>query len=162
MKRLMNGLLLVGMSCHATGAGAANCSLGFTATPQAVLLPVTTVSAQRVQVGTVSQNCNGTISYVLVVASADCVASPAGAKLQDPTSREFVAYSVEFSNPYAYGGPLSVTGLLANACANAVGRDVNFAKVNHEDSAVFINFTGVSSLAAGTYSDTLSVTLNVN
>ena len=142
--------------------GAMNCSFGFNATTLAILLPLTSATPQRIQVGTITQNCSGNGSYSLVVASNNCAFSPSGAKLTEPSTQQSVAYSVEFDNPTTGGSQPVVTGLLARICANADGRDVSHDKITNESSDVYINFTGSKVLAAGVYSDTLSVTLNMN
>ena len=162
VNRLSTHLLVVTCIGLASGAGATNCAFGFTATPLAILLPVTSATPQRVQVGSISQNCNGNGSYTLVIASGNCLLLATGAKLMDWPSTDFADYSVEFDNPTTGSSQPVVTGLLANSCYNAVGRNVDRAKISNESSGVFVNFTGSTVLAAGTYSDTLSVTLNVN
>lgn len=146
----------------ASGAGAANCTFAFNANPLAMLLPVTSATPQRIQVGTVVQDCNGNASYSLVVASGNCLLSQAGAKLMDSSTMGSVRYSVEFDNPATGGSQPVVTGLLATSCSNADGRDVAKTKISNESSAVFINFTGSTLLWSGTYGDTLSLTLNMN
>lgn len=161
-KRAVSGLLACLCLWLANTARADGCTLGASSTPLAMLLPVTAASPQHIQVGTVLQDCIGTVSYTLVVTSANCLLSPAGAKLRDPISKEYVRYSVEFNNPTSGGSQPVVLGLLASVCANAVGRDVNRAKITHESSAIVIDFTGTAMLAAGTYSDTLTVTLNIH
>jgi len=143
-------------------AGAANCSFAFTAKPLAMLVPVISATPQRIQVGTVLQNCSGNASYNLIVASGNCLLSPAGAKLRDPATLGSVRYSVEFDNPTTGGSQPVVTGLLATSCSNADGRDVAHHRISSESSAVYINFTGSTLLWSGTYGDTLSLTLNMN
>jgi spore coat protein U-like protein len=113
-------------------------------------------------VGAVLQDCSSTVSYTLVVASANCLLSPVGAKLRDPISKEYVRYSLEFDNPTSGGSQPVVSGLLAGACANAIGRDVNRHNIKKESSDIFIDFTGTATLAEGAYSDTLTVTLNLH
>jgi spore coat protein U-like protein len=139
-----------------------NCSFAFNPTSQATLLSLTSATPQRIQVGTVVQQCSGNGSYSLIVASVNCVIIPIGAELVEPVTQKGVNYSVEFNNPTTGGSQPVVTGLLAKTCLNAVGRDVHSAKIQNESSAVYINFTGSAALAAGTYSDTLSVTLNIH
>jgi spore coat protein U-like protein len=162
LKRVWSGLLAVIFIGLTTGADAAHCSLIFNAAPLAMLLPITAVTPQRIQVGTLIQDCSGNASFSLVVASGNCPHSPTGAKLMDPITLEFVRYSVEFDNPTTGGSLPIITGLLAAACSGADGRDVIKAKISNESSAIFLNFTGSDLLAAGTYSDTLSVKLNMN
>ena len=162
MERLSNRFLAVICLGLASRAGASNCSFAFNATTLAILLPLASATPHRIQVGTVYQNCNGNASYDLIVASGNCVLSPTGAKLLDEMNQASVGYSVEFDNPTTGGSQPVVTGLLARICSNADGRDVDKAKISGESSSVFINFTGSTMLAAGTYSDTLSVTLNMN
>lgn len=143
------------------GTVAQNCTVDVTATAGATTLPLTTAGAQRVQVGSVLQNCNKKLGYTLAVTSASCATAPAGAKVVDSVSGEYLAYSGEFANPTTGGSTASVTGLLASACAGQTGRDVTNAKITAETSTVYINFTGSADLAAGTYQDTLTITMNV-
>ncbi|MEQ8817556.1 MAG: hypothetical protein RLO51_22520 [Thalassobaculum sp.] len=143
------------------GSVAQNCTVDVTTEAAAGSLPLTTAGAQRVQVGTVLQNCNKKVGYTLAVTSANCAAAPTGAKVVDSVSTEYLAYSGEFANPTTGGSTASVTGLLASACAGQTGRDVTNAKIISETSTVFVNFTGNTGLAAGTYQDTLTITMNV-
>lgn len=143
------------------GAVAQNCTIDVTAEAAAANLPLTTAGAQRVQVGAVQQNCNKKVGYTLAVTSATCATAPTGAKVSDSVSGEYIAYSGEFANPTTGGSQASVTGLLASACDAQVGRDVTNAKIVGESSTVFVNFTGDAGLAAGTYQDTLTITMNV-
>jgi spore coat protein U-like protein len=161
-KRAQTGLLAAICLGFAPATEAANCSFAFKDSSLAQLLSLTSATPQRIQVGTITQNCSGNGSYSLVIASANCVSSPSGAKLIEPNTRQFVGYTVEFDNPTTGGSLPVVSGLLARICSCADGRDVAWAKISHESSAVYINFTGSNLLAAGTYSDTLSVTLNMN
>ncbi len=126
---------------------AQNCTVSVTAHANAANLPLNTSGAQHVQVGTVNQNCNKKIGYTLVVTSTNCAAAPARAKLIDPVSSEYLAISAEFANPVTGGSTASVTGLLASACAAQIGRDVTNAKINNEDSTVYVNFDGDTTLA---------------
>ena len=77
------------------------------------------------------------------------------------TSGEFVRYSVEFRNKTTGGGIDVISGLLAQTCAAQVARYEGTA-YGLRRSDVFIDFTGVAMLAEGAYTDTLSVTLNIN
>lgn len=140
---------------------AASCTVNVNADAGALNLPLTTAGAQRVQVGTAEQSCNKKVGYTLTVASANCAAAPIGAKVVDSVSAELLSYSAEFANPTTGGSTASVTGLLASACAGQTGRDVTNWKASAENSTVFINFTGSTGLAAGTYQDTLTLTMNV-
>lgn len=139
-----------------------NCTFGFSAKPLAILLPVSSATPQRVEVGSILQNCSGNGNYTLVIGSGNCLLYSAGAKLTGQTTTEFVGYSVEFDNPTTGGSQAVVTGLLANYCWNADGRQVNNAKITNESSSVYINFTGSTVLPADTYTDTLIVTLNMD
>lgn len=143
------------------GTVAQNCTVNVTADPNASNLPLTTTGAQRVQVGVVNQSCNKKVGYTLDVTSETCAAAPAGAKVVDAVSAELLSYSAEFANPTTGGSTASVTGLLASACGGQTGRNVTNAKISNEDSTVFVNFTGSPTLGAGTYQDTLTVTMNV-
>jgi hypothetical protein len=143
------------------GTAAQNCTISVSADPAATALPLTTTGAQRVQVGTVTQNCNKKAGYTLSVTSINCAAAPTGAKLVDAVGGETLAYSGEFANPTTGGSTASVTGLLASSCSSQVGRDVTNAKISGEVSTVYVNFTGNAGLGAGTYTDTLTVALAV-
>ncbi len=162
VKRATGVFIAAVLLSPAGGARAARCSFSLSAAPSAVLLPLTAAAAQRIQVGTVVQDCGDKASYRLIVASGNCLQFPAGAKLKDPATAEYVRYSVEFDNPASGGSSPIVAGLLAASCGDAAGRDVVRARVEGESSLVFINFTGSNLLAAGTYADTLSVTLSLN
>ena len=159
-KRLIRCFLAGICLCFASGAGAKQCTLSFNATSNAQALPVTLVAYQHIQVGTVIQDCNNAHGYTLVVESGNCPFSPAGAKLMDNTSGELVHYSVGFYNNASGGGISIVSGLLTQTCAAQVARDEHAAN-GHLTSDVFLDFTGVAMLSVGTYSDTLSVTLNL-
>jgi spore coat protein U-like protein len=148
------------LTSAALGAGSVKCTFAFNATSLASTLTITSLAPQRIKVGSVVQNCSGNASYSLIVASANCAYSPSGGKLVEPTTNSLVAYSIEFDNPTTGGSKPVVTGLLAKACSNADGRDVQNSRINNESSAVYMNYTGSTALAAGTYSDTLTVTLN--
>lgn len=140
---------------------ATNCTVSVTTDPGALNLPLTTAGVQRVQVGAAEQSCNKKVGYTLDVTSANCSTGTAGAKVLDAVSAESLAYSVEFTNPTTGGSTASVTGLLASACTGQTGRNVTDWKANVESSTVFVNFTGIATLAAGTYQDTLTLTMNV-
>jgi hypothetical protein len=143
------------------GVVSAQCTIVVTATPAAMSLPLTTSGAQRILVGSVVQNCNKKTGFTLRAASANCAAVPVGAKVLDTVSTEFVPYSVEFDNPTTGASLAAVTGLLANSCTPALAREVTNAKSVNESSSVYVNFTGAPLLAAGTYLDTLTITMNV-
>ena len=143
------------------GVVSAKCSIVITADPAASALPLDITGAQRVKVGTVLQNCNKLTGFALKVESATCATSPVGAKVLDPVSGESVRYSVEFNNPTTGGSQATVASLLGSTCQAAVGREVTSAKIVTESSLVYVNYTGSPLLAAGTYQDTLTVTLNL-
>ena len=141
------------------GTVAANCSINVTPDNNAQNLVLTSTPAQPVVVGTVTQSCNKKAGYTLTVASANC---SSGAKLIDPSpGGENLPYSVQFTNPTTGNSTSPVTGLLASACDNPVGRDVSNAKINSELSTVYVAYTGNPNLAAGTYQDTLTLSMNV-
>lgn len=143
-----------------SGSIAQNCTINVTPDPAAQTLNLTG-GAQHVTVGTVSQSCNKKAGYLLVVSSANCGAAPTGAKLIGAAGGETLVYSVESQNPTTGGSAAGVTGLLATACAAQNARIVSNAKINGENSTVFVNYTGNSGLGADTYQDTLTFTLNV-
>lgn len=143
------------------GVVTAQCSILVTATPAAMTLPLTTSGPQRILVGSIVQNCNKKSGFTLNTASVNCAAAPVGAKVLDTVSGESLPYSVEFNNPTTGGSLAIVAGLMANSCTTAVGRDVASAKSENESSSVYVNYTGSALLAAGTYLDTLTITMNV-
>jgi spore coat protein U-like protein len=155
------GIMAAGSLLMASPACAKNCTLSFAATPAAQTLQLTLATLQHVQIGTLKQNCNAASSYNLVVESANCPISPAGAKLMNQLSGEFVSYSVEFDNKTTKGGIDVVPQLLAQSCAAQVARYEGSA-FGLRTSDIFVDFTGAVMLAEGTYSDTLSVTININ
>jgi spore coat protein U-like protein len=143
------------------GTVAHNCTIEVTQAAVAGNLPLTTSGTQRINVGSVQQSCNKKVGYTVEVSSLNCGAQPTGAKVIDPASNEYLTYSVEFQNPTSGGSQPSVTGLLGQACSGQFGRDVSGAKVANETSTVYVNFTGSETLSAGTYQDTLTITMNV-
>jgi hypothetical protein len=145
------------------GVVSAQCSIVVTALAAASALSLTSVGAQRVQVGTVLQNCNKKTGYNLAVTSANCATpTPVGAKVLGTAAGYTVPYSVEFDNPATGGSQTTVTSLLASACTAAVGRGVTSALIVGETSTVWVNYTGNALLAADTYLDTLTIVMNVN
>ena len=143
-----------------SAAGAMDCAVNFVTTPTAQALPVTLANRQHVLVGTVFLGCNKAASYTLVVASGNCPLSPAGAKLLDNVGGQFVTYSVEFDNKAVRGGISIVSNLLTQTCAAQVARNEQ-ASAGQLSSDVFVDFTGITMLGVGNYSDTLSVTMNL-
>ena len=145
------------------GVVAAQCSIVVTPLAAASALPLTTVGAQRIEAGTILQNCNKKTGYNLTVTSANCATpTPAGAKLYASVSASALPYSVEFDNPTDGGSQATVTGLLAGACTAAAGRAVASALIVNETSTLWVNYTGSALLAADTYQDTLTIVMNVN
>lgn len=134
------------------------CTIAVTEDAQAVSLPVTATGPQRVRVGTVLQTCNGRRTYVLLATSRNCAAAPAGGKLLNADS-DRLPYSVEFNNPTTGSSEPVVTGLLESACTNQVGRHVQSSRITNETSTVYVNFTGASDLAAGTYEDVVTISI---
>lgn len=144
------------------GMAAQNCTITVTSNEgNALNLPLAASGAQRVEVGTVTQSCNKKAGYTLSVTSTNCPVAPTGGKLSDSVSGEALAYSGEFANPTTGGSQASVTGLITSACTNQVARNVTNAKISGEISTVYVNFTGDPALAAGTYTDTLTIALAV-
>jgi hypothetical protein len=137
------------------------CTIEVTPAPGATNLPIATSGAHRVMIGTVLQDCTGRRSYTLTVGSMNCAAAPTGGKVLEPVTGEFLSYSGEFINPATGGSETNVLGLLATSCSGQVGRAVNHAKIDAESSAVYVNFTGSPTLAAGTYEDIFIISLNM-
>lgn len=140
---------------------AQNCTITATPSAGATNLSLTTTGAQHIEVGTVAQSCNNKNGYTLSLTSANCAATPAGAKVSDSVSGEYLSYSGEFINPTTGGSSADVMGLLASSCAAANGRDVTNAKIGNETSTLYVNFTGSATLAAGTYQDTLTISITM-
>jgi spore coat protein U-like protein len=149
--------LCVGLS---SGAAAKECKLSFNSSPSGAALSLDTPAFRHIQVGTVLEKCNERGGYFLLVESGHCPAAPAGAKLMDAATGEFVRYSVEFDNKGERGAISIVSGLLGRACTGQIARNESDPD-GHASSDVFIDYTGATTLAAGTYDDTLSVTLNL-
>jgi hypothetical protein len=143
------------------GTVSQTCSITVNQDAAAGNLPLTASGTQRIQVGTVAQNCNRNQGYTLSLTSQNCAAQPTGAKLIDPASNTNLLYTGEFNNPTTGGSQATVTNLLAQACTGQFGRDVSNAIINNETSTIFVNYTGNAGLTAGTYQDTLTITLNV-
>jgi len=138
------------------------CTLNATPDPGSSNLALTLSGPQRVLIGTITQDCNGRVDFLMQVFSANCVNAPAGAKLVDPTSEEFVHYTVESENPTSGGSAPLATGLLDSACTNQVAREVTQGRIRDEISTFYVRYTGSPILSAGTYQDTLTITLTVN
>jgi hypothetical protein len=122
-------------------------------------LPLTAAGAQRLQIASIVQDCNGRTGYTLDVFSTNCAATPTGAKVIDPVSSEYLSYSVESRNPTTGGSDPVVTGLMATACSGQVARDVSHAIIHNQTSTFYVNFTGAPELGAGIYQDTLTITI---
>ena len=135
------------------------CTLDVTADANAASLPLATVGAQRIRVGTATQDCNGRQGFILDVASTNCLNGSPGGKFLDPVSTETLRYSIEANNPTTGGSAAVVTGLLATACTGQVARDVTNGIIHNEVSTLYVNYTGSAALSAGTYQDVLTVTL---
>lgn len=142
-----------------SGTAGAVCTINATTDAAASTLPITTVGAQTVTVGTVLQTCNQINGYTLTVTSANCATAPAGAKLVESGSGQAIAFSVNSANPTTGGSSASVTGLLASTCTSQVARDVTGSVVTNETSTIAVAFTGAAGLFPGTYSDTLTFTM---
>lgn len=137
------------------------CAIAVSATPQAADISITVGGAQRIMIGSVAQNCNRRQSYILTVRSANCAQAPTGAKLVNPASGEYLAYSGEFNNPTTGGSQAVVTGLMAASCNVQVGRAVTWTRIRNETSTIYVNLTGDPALGAGTYEDIVTIALNM-
>ncbi len=134
------------------------CSIDATALPAASNLTLTG-GVTRVMVANVVQSCNDPDGYTLTVTSAHCAAAPTGAKVVGPTpATDYLNYAVEFDNP-ATGTSADTTDLLLSSCSSQIARDVTGVPIFAETSYVYLNYTGSGALTAGTYTDTLTVTL---
>lgn len=138
------------------------CTVAVSAGGQAANLPITAAGNQRVLVGTMQQNCTGNRSYTLGISSMNCATAPAGAKLLSTESGEHLSYSAEFNNPTTGGSQAVVSDLLATGCTGQTGRQVTHAKITNETSNLYVNFAGAPGLAAGTYQDIVTISLNMN
>lgn len=144
-----------------SGTVAGKCTINVSSTSQAVELPITSPQAHRIMIGSALQDCNGTRSYIVSITSMNCAVAPAGGKVLNTESGEFLPFSAEFVNPASGGSTPVVTGLLATSCAGQIGRQVTNGKVAGETSQIFLNFTGSSDLGAGTYQDIVTISLNM-
>ena len=145
------------------GVVTANCSVVITDEPGALTLPLAITGVQHIKIATILQNCNKKTGYTLRVESANCATPvPVGAKVIDTVSTGYLPYSVEFNNPTTGGSLATIANLLATACTAATGRTVASALIVTENSTVYVNYTGSLLLAAGTYNDTLTITMNLN
>lgn len=145
-----------------SGVVPGKCTMTVTADAQAANLPITGAGAHRVLVGTIVQNCTGTRSYTVGMTSMNCAFSPTGGKVMNEEAGEYLSYSGEFNNPTTGGSQAVVTGLLASACTGQIGRQVTSGHITNETSSLYINFTGSPALAAGTYQDIVTISLNMN
>lgn len=139
-----------------------SCSVSVTALPAASNLNLTGGAVVDLQVGTVTQNCNASAGYTLTVTSANCDVTNGAKVVRNGSPTDLLEYAVEFHNPATGGSATEVTDLLATACANQIGRSVTGTAIFAEQSQVYLNYTGSASLAAGTYQDTLTITMTTN
>jgi hypothetical protein len=144
-----------------SGVVTQNCTMSVASDPNAASLDLGSGS-KHVVVGTILQNCNKTSGYTLNVASANCSASPTGAKVIGGTNHDYLKYSVESVNPTTGGSSADVTNLLNASCSNQTARTVTNAKITSETSTIYVNYTGSNSLSADTYTDTLTFTISSN
>lgn len=144
-----------------SGTVLGKCTIAVTSTPEATNLNIISPTSQRIQIGSVVQNCNGRRSYIVTMTSMNCATAPAGGKMLDPLSGDYLSYSGEFANPTTGGSSPSVTGLLATSCTGQTGRSVTNGNIANETSTVFVNFIGSPTLGAGVYQDTVTISLNM-
>lgn len=137
------------------------CSITVVPNAQASNLPIYAPGAQRVVIGTVLQNCTGARSYTLSVTSTNCPATPTGGKVVVPVWGDYLRYSVEFVNPTTGGSQADVIGLMASSCGSQIGRVVTKGHITNETSTVYTNFTGDTTLTAGTYEDVVLISLTM-
>lgn len=137
------------------------CSITVVPGAQASNLPISASGAQRVVIGTVQQNCTGNRSYTLSVTSTNCPTAPTGGKVVVPVWGDYLRYSVEFVNPTTGGSQADVIGLMASSCTNQIARVVDHAHISGETSTVYTNFTGDTTLTAGTYEDVVLISLTM-
>ncbi len=143
------------------GTVSQNCTISVTPTTAATNLDLSG-GTSHIQIGAALQNCNKKAGYTLNVQSQNCATGTPGAKLIGTVGGEFLPYSIEFDNPTTGGSQAVVTGLLSTACTGAaavIGRDVTGAKISNETSTVYVNYSGNASLAADSYTDTLTITV---
>lgn len=144
-----------------SGTVAGKCSINVSSTSQAVELPITSPQAHRIMIGSALQDCNGTRSFIVSITSMNCAVAPAGGKVLNSESGEFLSYTAEFVNPATGGSSPDVTRLLESSCVGQVGREVTHGKVTNETSQIYLNFTGSSDIGAGTYQDIVTISLNM-
>jgi hypothetical protein len=148
-------------SIFLSGYVAGKCTIDVTPDTQAVNLTIDTASPQRVLIGSVLQDCNGTRSYAISVTSWNCAAAPTGGKLLADGTDDYLPYTVEFNNPTSGGSQAVVANLLASSCTGQIARGVTSHNVNNETSTVYLNFTGSSDLEAGTYEDVVTISITM-
>lgn len=144
-----------------SGVVLGKCTLAVTPDPNASNLSLTATGPQHVIVGTALQDCSGSRSYTITVTSTNCAGAPTGGKLVDPISGDWLSYSAELTNPPTGGSQTDVAGLMASSCTNQVGRAVTHAHITGETSTLYVNYAGSTSLSAGTYQDTIVLSLNM-
>ncbi|MBM3536043.1 MAG: hypothetical protein FJX60_23780 [Alphaproteobacteria bacterium] len=138
------------------------CTIDVNSSSRAGDLPIASPGPHRVQIGSVTQNCNGRRSYALSISSANCTQSPTGGKLIEPGSGSYLPYSGEFNNPTTGGSAPVVTGLLESSCIAQIGRRVEQGVIANEVSAVYVNFIASETMASGTYQDTVTISIATN
>lgn len=148
-------------SIFLSGVVPGKCTIGVTAVPAAVSLPVELSGSQRVQIGSVLQDCNGKRSYAIAVTSWNCALAPVGGKLLADGSTDRVPYTVEFNNPTSGGSQAVVTDLMASSCTGQIARSVTSSNVSNQTSTVYVNFTGVPDLTAGIYEDVVTISITM-
>lgn len=144
-----------------SGTVLGKCTIAVSSTPEAINLNIISPTTQRIRIGSVQQDCNGRRSYIVTMTSMNCATAPAGGKMLDPVSGDYLSYSGEFANPTTGGSSPSVTGLLATSCTGQTGRTVTNADIRGESSTVYVNFTGSPTLGAGVYQDVVTISLNM-
>ncbi len=133
-------------------------------------LPFDNGAHSDVLIGSVTQNCNKKVGYVLWVDSLNCPAGTAGAKLVGaaPVGAESVHYTVRFDNPNVNPADIDKTNLLNTLCSETPpstetgARFVSDYKVNNEVSTIYVNYSIPGDLNADTYTDTLTINMTVN
>jgi hypothetical protein len=138
-----------------TGTIAQNCSI--TVTPASAASTLTLTATQtNLNVGSVVEQCNDFKGYKITVASTNNPSQGSGnftGILQGATSgnTDTISYTV------AYGQTSNVV-----PASTSLAESVTTKQLTATTNSVFISYTGVTTLGADTYSDTLTLTMATN
>ena len=138
-----------------TGTIAQNCSI--TVTPASAASTLTLTSTQtNLNVGSVVEQCNDFKGYKISVASTN---NPTQAGTGNFTGVLKGATSGN-TDTISYTVAYATTGNVVPA--TSLAESVTTKQLTATTNSVFVSFTGVTTLGADTYSDTLTVTMATN